>query len=562
MKNEVQVGLDLFRYKVEIDRTLKVLTANRLHDRPAYYVEISGFGKKVDIVIAEDFFADLSATLDYKIAVDAYTRHLRNRMQNFSPYDFLCRTGAPVHIILNWPFYPHTDRDASFINARVQWLPRPSCEGICTVTITHQANEWLAKKIPFVREKLVVNKVRDALDAEELRLYDRDPHAEPAAELTITAAGEKTKVRASTEELEQFILAKVLWLGFQRGDQNTRTWIADPWDAEYLAVDPRDLIRFAQILNAREEIVLNGEFAWAGKALLARGAPPKLASKDRVGLQSTNPGEARMEWDVFICHAREDKDKFVRPLAEALRQYGLKVWYDEFTLKIGDHLRRSIDRGLAHSQYGIVVLSPDFFAKEWPQIELDGLVALEMNGRKLILPVWHNVTVQDVRRYSPTLADRVAANSTEGIDTVLGKLLDAMGSAKSKVGLGSRNIQASHDVKIYEGASADALQERDGAEGRESELDRMSTLMSEMRADLSAPGAEFVREFFVLPNRRVILGGSSKPRFIYYEEGHQNLRGMLDVLEERGYVVNVTPLGNNALIYRMTEELLKYLRGG
>jgi hypothetical protein len=87
-----------------------------------------------------------------------------------------------------------------------------------------------------------------------------------------------------------------------------------------------------------------------------------------------------MDWDVFISHACEDKESFVRPLAEALRARGLRVWYDEFTITVGDSLRRSIDRGLANSRYGIVVLSPNFFAKDWPQKELDGLAARDSTG--------------------------------------------------------------------------------------------------------------------------------------------------------------------------------------
>jgi len=58
------------------------------------------------------------------------------------------------------------------------------------------------------------------------------------------------------------------------------------------------------------------------------------------------------KWDVFICHASEDKDAFVRPLAVALRQLGVSVWYDEFSLEVGDSISRSIDKGLAESAYG------------------------------------------------------------------------------------------------------------------------------------------------------------------------------------------------------------------
>jgi predicted nucleotide-binding protein len=66
---------------------------------------------------------------------------------------------------------------------------------------------------------------------------------------------------------------------------------------------------------------------------------------------------------VFIIHASEDKDDFVRPLAEALKVWGIEVWYDEFSLKEGESLRESIDKGLARCRYAIVVLSPAFFAK-------------------------------------------------------------------------------------------------------------------------------------------------------------------------------------------------------
>jgi hypothetical protein len=114
-------------------------------------------------------------------------------------------------------------------------------------------------------------------------------------------------------------------------------------------------------------------------------------------------------YDVFICHASEDKEVFVEPLAELLSEMGFRVWYDTYVLKIGDSLRQSIDKGIANSEYGLVVLSPSFFAKGWPQRELDGLTAREVAGRKkLILPIWYNVDYEDVMRYSPTLADKVA----------------------------------------------------------------------------------------------------------------------------------------------------------
>jgi hypothetical protein len=117
------------------------------------------------------------------------------------------------------------------------------------------------------------------------------------------------------------------------------------------------------------------------------------------------------KYDVFISHAWEDKG-FVRPLAEILRALGLKVWYDEFTLQVGDSLSRSIDAGLAESRYGLVVISPAFFKKQYPQHELRGLVARQTcEGRKVILPIWCGVTRDDVAKFSPSLVDQLAIHA-------------------------------------------------------------------------------------------------------------------------------------------------------
>ena len=116
--------------------------------------------------------------------------------------------------------------------------------------------------------------------------------------------------------------------------------------------------------------------------------------------------------DAFISHATENKDDVVRPLAQALIDQNLRVWYDEFELRIGDSLRRKIDKGLAQSRFGIVVLSHAFFQKNWPQYELDGLVTREMAGEQVILPLWHRITKEEIISHSPSLADKIARNTS------------------------------------------------------------------------------------------------------------------------------------------------------
>lgn len=133
--------------------------------------------------------------------------------------------------------------------------------------------------------------------------------------------------------------------------------------------------------------------------------------------------EISKQYDFFISHASEDKDDIVRDLADALVGRNIKVWYDEFELKIGDSLRKSIDKGLTNSKYGIVILSPSFIKKNWTEYELNGMVAREMDGHKVILPIWHKITKDEVLKFSPTLADKMALNTAiHTIDDIVTQL--------------------------------------------------------------------------------------------------------------------------------------------
>ncbi len=83
---------------------------------------------------------------------------------------------------------------------------------------------------------------------------------------------------------------------------------------------------------------------------------------------------------------------------------------------------------------------------------------------------------------------------------------------------------------------------------------QMPELIAELKSDLSHEENRLIREFFVLPNNRVCLGGSEKLRLIYYEEEHKGLRSKIDILENRGFLTDVR-IGN-APIYRMSEEFV------
>lgn len=133
-----------------------------------------------------------------------------------------------------------------------------------------------------------------------------------------------------------------------------------------------------------------------------------------------------LPYDFFISHASEDKDDVARPLFEELKSRGYEVWYDEFSLRVGDDLRREIDKGLASSRFGILVLSPNFF-KTWPSAELGGLFSRQMSGEgKVILPIWHNIDQSGVVEQSPILAGLRAVSTTRGIPVVADEIIQAI----------------------------------------------------------------------------------------------------------------------------------------
>ena len=136
---------------------------------------------------------------------------------------------------------------------------------------------------------------------------------------------------------------------------------------------------------------------------------------------------SHVECDVAIVHVPEDKCRVAKPLAEALRAGGLSVWYDDFELKIGDSLRQSIDRGIASSRFGIVVLSRAFFDKGWANYELDGLVTKSLDGDQVLLPIWHNITKDEVVSYSPSLADKLARTTAmQTLDEIAEEIIEVV----------------------------------------------------------------------------------------------------------------------------------------
>jgi TIR domain-containing protein len=147
--------------------------------------------------------------------------------------------------------------------------------------------------------------------------------------------------------------------------------------------------------------------------------------------QSGEAGGA-MKFDIFISYASEDK-QLAKRLAEALQQAGLRVWYDDFELKLGDSISESVDAGLAESRFGVVIISRHFLHKPWPKRELRGLVSRELaSGGRVILPIWHGISKNDLMEVSPPLADVLAVSTDKGVDHVATRILNVVGPEKAR----------------------------------------------------------------------------------------------------------------------------------
>lgn len=157
--------------------------------------------------------------------------------------------------------------------------------------------------------------------------------------------------------------------------------------------------------------------------------------------------ERGSEYDLFISYAHSDSKVIVEPLVNELEAYGLKVWYDTGEVTIGDSITQSIDDGLRASNYGVTILSQNYFegTSDW---ELKGLVKKHNEEGNVILPLWYGVEHADVYEQSAPLADLRAETITkENIPGVATEIYRAVKDGSSKWGRTDDNEE--EDVPSY-----------------------------------------------------------------------------------------------------------------
>ena len=138
-------------------------------------------------------------------------------------------------------------------------------------------------------------------------------------------------------------------------------------------------------------------------------------SKDKTFIDSMreaekNPAKLQIqteaEYDVFISHANSDKPVIVDEINSSLEKLGISIFYDKKSLEWGDHWKKRILDGTQKAEFAIIVISENFFDREWTERELDEFLNRQnSNGQKLILPILHNITIAQLQEKYPSVAD-------------------------------------------------------------------------------------------------------------------------------------------------------------
>lgn len=182
------------------------------------------------------------------------------------------------------------------------------------------------------------------------------------------------------------------------------------------------------IFTRRVHFYVDSELAPQEREFLVQMALQKdiyLIVKDREYARKRSEAERPV---AFIAHDTRDKDAIVRELAKGLLGLSCPVWYDEFSLKVGDNLRQAVEKGLKEAKKCIMIISPHFISNEgWARAEVDSLITREFVEKdNVILPVWHEVSRDDVYNYSPILANKVALPSSLGVDELAHRLVNVI----------------------------------------------------------------------------------------------------------------------------------------
>lgn len=122
--------------------------------------------------------------------------------------------------------------------------------------------------------------------------------------------------------------------------------------------------------------------------------------------QDTKPAGEHKKYDVFISHASKDKLSYVDGLYSTVKKLGIQIFYDSEEISWGDNFKDQIFKGTDSSEFAIIVISENFFDREWTNSELQKFLTRQNeSGQKIILPLLYNITIDRFKERYPELQD-------------------------------------------------------------------------------------------------------------------------------------------------------------
>lgn len=152
--------------------------------------------------------------------------------------------------------------------------------------------------------------------------------------------------------------------------------------------------------------------------------------------------------DVFLSHASEDKNYFIKPLINKLNNYSISFWLDEFEIGWGDSIVRKVDEGLASSKYVLVLLTDNFLRKNWTKTELESALSAELSSAKIIVLPIMATDPEKVFTIFPLLRSKLYLDWNIGIFQIASKLSKLLKREFKKEWIGSHPAEYSGKVWI------------------------------------------------------------------------------------------------------------------
>jgi hypothetical protein len=206
--------------------------------------------QNIDVAVSNDFLAAISSSMKESHAVQQFLNEIRIALESHSPTDFLSSRLIPFHVEYEWPVERYGNTTSICLRVKVTDLRGSGQVANALALSSYRDEQEYFKTDPFRRIWECANSMRLAIDEDQLRFYPPDEHPEQLQEV-------KLRVGAAVKsiiDIEEFLKAKVYWLGFKRHDASTPVWLDNPWDATYLKTSTVQLGQAAQVLEAHEMI--------------------------------------------------------------------------------------------------------------------------------------------------------------------------------------------------------------------------------------------------------------------------------------------------------------------